>query len=455
MNADLTLLLPSLALLAILTVLAVPTPVAVFFASLLYSQLATSARLAGFFRHGHELAVLFSSPGLISIPLFVLAGEIAVAAGITHRLFLLAGNLAGSVTGKERHDRTRFGASLQAVLGMGLFASVSGSGPAAVTAEGKRLAGDLTHTGLPTSQSSAFAVAVCTICLVIPPSPALTLYAAASGIATTLAFTASFVPGLLMALLLFITLRLCGIGTGEPPVDRADGRAAAGPASSARRIVFRDELAATLFALALPVLALAGFFSGFLTAPEGAAFMCAYSLVYGFSRRVLKLPLLLPILTRATVTAGGVLFMAALGALCNIMLREQHLQDQFAKLILHDYGRAGGLIVINLIPIIAGCFLETPAVVTLVAPFLFPLAEGCGLAVVQYGAVIAVASAIGLITPPYAANSFAAAETFGLGRQTALRHLLPYFVAALILLALTTLAPELSLWFPRLWGWKV
>ncbi len=460
MNVDLTALLPPLALMGTLVILAIPTPVAVFFASILFSQLAPSG-LAGYFRHGSELAALFRSPGLISIPMFVLAGELAVAAGIAHRLCVcaesLAGGIAGAFAGRGGTGGSRLEVGLQGILGISLFATVSGSGPAAVVAEGKRLAGDLTGTGLPSSPSVAFAAAASMLCLVIPPSPALTLYAAASGGVTTLAFTASFVPGLLLALLLFATFHLMGGGAAEPRpgVTNCSAANVDGPDASARQNVFHGELSITLFALALPIIMGIAFFGGYLTAPEGAAFACAYAALYGWSRRVLNKAACINLLTRAAVTAGGVLFMAAMGGLFNAMLREHHLQDQFARMILGNYGHAGGLIAVTLIPLLAGCFVETPAIVTLVAPFLLPLAERSGIGVVQYGTVIAVASAIGLITPPFAAINAAVEETFGFGGHTTPRHLLPYIIAAVSLLALTALAPELSLWFPRWWGWKV
>lgn len=457
MSVGLLTLLPPVALIAVLTALAIPTPVAVFFASLLISQLAPSG-IPGYFRHGHELALLFSTPALISIPIFVLAGELAGASGLTHRLFLFAGNLAETIVRKKPSNRSRLAVSLQAVLGLSFYAAVSGSGPSAVAAEGKRLATDLAQTGYASSRAAAVVAAVSGLCLVIPPSPALTLYAAASGTVTTLAFTASFVPGLLLAGVLFLVITLVNPARGENALNlpgRPAEAGAAGRATSARRMVHPREYPAAAFALALPLLLGIFFFSGFLLAPEGAAFACAYSLVYGYAAGTLNRATLRPLFIRVATAAGGILLMAALGALFNAMLREHQLQARFAALIIQESGRAGGLAVLVLIPLLVGCFMETPAVVTLAAPFLLPLAERCGIEVIRYGVIIAIASAAGLITPPYAANNFALAKTLGLGGQTTARNLFPYFLAYLGVIAGVVLVPELALWFPRLWGWRI
>ncbi|MCC8190738.1 MAG: TRAP transporter large permease [Planctomycetes bacterium] len=418
-------------LLAILAVSTIPLAAAVFFAGVLLVSVNTN-HLSPDLLQAYSLSVRLNSPALISIPLFALAGELAVAGGITRRLLAVADVIGG---------RGRITLGLRVVLGCALFASVSGVGPAAVSAEGSRLIPEMTRAGYRRETAAGIIACAASLAIIIPASIPLTIYAATVGMSTNIVFTASLVPGIVVAgslataILVHATVRLPGGGTRRPDRRRFVGKA--------------------IPSLAMPILVLTALFTGFLTAPEAAAGAATYALAVGaLLHRQLDGGAIRRACGRAAVSASAVLLLAAVGGLFTTVLEESGFSHHLGEILYRTAGgRTGAILFLNASLLLAGCFLDLPAIISLLVPILLPLAVRCGLSLPHFGAMVATNLAIGLVTPPQASNITAAAAVAGVDRRQVGRAALPFLAAMLFALLLVALVPEVSLWLPRLLGW--
>lgn len=421
---------------AALAALTVPLAACLLFASLAILWLNPHP-LPGDFLLEHGLAMRLNSPALISIPIFGLAGELAVLAGISERLL----NLADAVGGKSR-----YAVGLRTVLGCSLFASISGVGPAAVAAEGQRLGPAMIAAGFPKRTAAGSIACAASLSIVIPASVPLTVYAATVGITTNVVFAASFVPGLLLALALLAAMIARSRRTGAPVRPPEDAIQPVGIA-----------LCRAGWALLLPVLLLSSLFTGFLSAPEAAAFACAYALAAARLHGVRIAPgALVNAVARSASTAAAILILTAVAGLFVLLVNESGLANAAARLVHTGLGgRVGSILFMNAVLLLAGCVMDMPAIITLAAPLLLPLAELAGMSLPHFGVVVAMSIAVGLVTPPQAWNLAAASSTLGIRPWESFLGALPFLAAMLGVLVLVSFVPELSLWLPRLFGWPV
>ncbi|MCD8140936.1 MAG: TRAP transporter large permease [Planctomycetaceae bacterium] len=436
MTLDPGLLPLTFLVLVLFACLTVPLAAALFFSGALLLLLNPDP-LPAEFAMDFSLAMRLNSPALISIPLFALAGELAVAAGITDRLLDLADAVCG---------RGRFAAGVRSVLGCTAFATVSGVGPAAVSAEAKRLTPALVRAGYGKDIAAGLIACAATLAIIIPASIPLTVYAATTGIQTNIVFAASFVPGLLTAALLVAAIALYARLHDIRPSFRPE------PLRRLGVVVYHAR-----WAVAMPVLVLGALFTGFLTAPEAAAFASGYAYLVGrYAYRSLTAGTAWEILARAATGAATVLLMAGMGGLFVMLMASCGFTDRLAETVFWlAGGRTGSIFAINIILLVAGCFLNMPGIITVIAPLLLPLAAMCRLSVPHFGVIVVLNLAIGLVTPPQAWNVTAAAKTIGIDMWQASRGASLFMVAMVAALACVSYLPELSLWLPRLFGWPV
>lgn len=435
MEIDPTLVRAGLLLTGALAFVTAPLAACIFFSALAVLWFNPHPVPGDFFLE-HGLAMRLNSPALISIPLFGLAGELAVFAGISERLL----NLADAMSGRGRRS-----VGARTVLGCTLFASISGVGPAAVAAEGKRLAPAMLSGGYPKKFAAGAIACAAALSIIIPASVPLTVYAATIGVLTNIVFAASFIPGLVIAAALFLTMYVYSRFGGM-------GREPAHPVMTLLPALFQAR-----WAVLLPVMVLAFLFTGFLTAPEAAAFSCAYSLLVArlhgirFGGREL-----IDIFGRAATGAAVILILTATSGLFVMLANLSGLSESAADLVYGGVGgRVGSILFMNALLLAAGCVLDMPAIITLIAPLLLPLAERCDMSLPHFGVMVVVNIAIGLVTPPQAWNLAAASAAVGIHPREAARGAVPFLAVMLAVLLLVSFMPELSLWFPRLMGWPV
>lgn len=435
MNVDPGLVPLAFIVAAVLALATVPLAAAVFLAAALLLFL-NPAPLPADFLASYSLALRLNSPALISIPLFALAGELAVASGITRRLLNVADIIAG---------RGKRAVGARVILGCTLFASVSGAGPDAVAAEGKRIIPEMLKAGYRPGVAAGALAAAAGLSIIIPASIPLTVYAATIGLRTNIVFTASFVPGLLVAAALFLVMQAISILRPAPPGSPR-------PASIKRKI---GTLRNAAWSLLMPALLLSSLFTGFLTAPEAAAFGSAYALAVGaLVHRSLTPKAAWDASARAARTAAAVLLVVGVGGLFAALMETAGFTQRLADAAFAAAGGAtGAILLMNLVLLAAGCVMDTPAIISLVIPLLLPLAEKCGLSPPHFGVMAVVNLAIGLITPPMASNLATAAGEAGTSMRKAAIGGLPFLAAMIACLLLTSFLPELSLWLPRVFGW--
>ncbi|MDR1520520.1 MAG: TRAP transporter large permease subunit [Planctomycetota bacterium] len=422
------------AVLALMALSAVPLAAATFFAAALLVCLNPNPLPDGFFLN-YSLAMRLNSPALISIPLAALAGELALASGHAAGLLETADAIAGT-------GRRSVGA--RAILGCAFLGAVSGMGPAAAREQTRRLLRSPPPDGFRREDAAGAIAAAAGLCVIIPASPALTIYAAAAGLPANIVFTASFLPGVLAAAALLAASRFFPRLADNPAV------AAEIPPIRRRAALWRAK-----WSILLPVLTLATLFSGFFNAPEAAAFASAYAAI-ACLRRPAGLAAIMDAMRQAALAAAEILLLVGVAGLFLSLLEAAGFQQRLAERLFALAGGSGGAIILmNLLLLAAGCLLDLPAIVALAAPLLLPLAAKCGLSPPHFGAMLAVNVAVGLLTPPQAANLAAAAREAGTGSRQSARASLPFLAALLLCLAATAAVPELSLWLPAWFGWPV
>lgn len=381
-----------------------------------------------------RMATGLNSFTLLAIPLFILAGQLMNTGGIANRLIEFAKVLVGRLPG---------GLAVVNVLANMLFGAISGSAGAAASAIGTIMHPRMTEEGYDENFSAAVNITSATTGLVIPPSNILIIYSLASGgVSIAALFLAGYLPGVLtgLALIGFATAYAYrhNYPTGDP-VPFGVG--------------IRKFLAA-LPSLLLLVIILGGIVAGIFTATEASGVAVIYCLVLAFIYREIKVSDLPDILIRTTLTTCIVLLMVAASiGLSWVMAYEEIPQNVSAALLTMSDSPILILLIINVILLFVGIFMDmTPAVLIFTPIFLPVVTQQLGIDPVHFGIILIVNLCVGLCTPPVGTVLFIGCSVANIKIQSVVRPLLPFFVAMIIVLLLVTYIPEISLWLPRQFG---
>jgi len=381
-----------------------------------------------------RMATGLNSFTLLAIPLFILAGQLMNTGGIANRLIEFAKVLVGRLPG---------GLAVVNVLANMLFGAISGSAGAAASAIGTIMHPRMTEEGYDQNFSAAVNITSATTGLVIPPSNILIIYSLASGgVSIAALFLAGYLPGVLtgLALIGFATAYAYrhNYPTGEP-VPFGVG--------------IRKFLAA-LPSLLLLVIILGGIVAGIFTATEASGVAVIYCLVLAFIYREIKVSDLPGILIRTTLTTCIVLLMVAASiGLSWVMAYEEIPQNVSAALLTLSDSPILILLIINVILLFVGIFMDmTPAVLIFTPIFLPVVTQQLGIDPVHFGIILIVNLCVGLCTPPVGTVLFIGCSVANIKIQSVVRPLLPFFVAMIAVLLLVTYIPEISLWLPRQFG---
>ncbi|MEM9673972.1 MAG: TRAP transporter large permease [Bacteroidota bacterium] len=381
-----------------------------------------------------RMATGLNSFTLLAIPLFILAGQLMNTGGIANRLIEFAKVLVGRLPG---------GLAVVNVLANMLFGAISGSAGAAASAIGTIMHPRMKEEGYDENFSAAVNITSATTGLVIPPSNILIIYSLASGgVSIAALFLAGYLPGVLtgLALIGFATAYAYrhNYPTGEPvPLG----------------VGIRKFLAA-LPSLLLLVIILGGIVAGIFTATEASGVAVIYCLVLAFIYREIKVSDLPGILIRTTLTTCIVLLMVAASiGLSWVMAYEEIPQNVSAALLTLSDSPILILLIINVILLFVGIFMDmTPAVLIFTPIFLPVVTQQLGIDPVHFGIILIVNLCVGLCTPPVGTVLFIGCSVANIKIQSVVRPLLPFFVAMIAVLLLVTYIPEISLWLPRQFG---
>jgi tripartite ATP-independent transporter DctM subunit len=363
---------------------------------------------------------------LAAIPFFILAGNLMETGGISRRLVDFAKSIVGGVQG---------GLPMTCVLTCMIFAAVSGSSVATTFAIGAILIPALIKHGYPTPYAAALQATSAELGVIIPPSIPMILFGVAAEVSIGELFIAGVGPGLLIGgtLMLFVWLWCRWKGWG-----RNDGEG---------RLPFGRATLQAGWALLMPVIILGGIYGGIFTPTEASAVAVAYALIVGMViYREIGIADLYPILRKSVISSAVIMFIIANAGLFAYLITRAgvpHAIGQWLKVVLENPFLF--LLGVNAALFVIGMFIETSAAIIVLAPILVPVAMHFGVDPVHFGIIMVVNLALGMITPPFGVNLFAACTVAKISLDRIVGHLLPFVLVVLGCLMLITYVPPIAL----------
>ncbi len=363
---------------------------------------------------------------LAAIPFFILAGNLMETGGISRRLVDFAKSLVGGVQG---------GLPMTCVLTCMIFAAVSGSSVATTFAIGAILVPALIKHGYPTTWAAALQATSAELGVIIPPSIPMILFGVSAEVSIGELFIAGFGPGLLIsgALMLFVWLYCKWKGWGK---NDGDGRL--GLFAATRQAAW---------ALLMPVIILGGIYGGIFTPTEASAVAVLYALVVGMLiYREIGVKDLYVTLRKSVVSSAVIMFIIANAGLFAFLITRAGVPEAIGHWLEEVLKNpAMFLLGVNAALFVIGMFIETSAAIIVLAPILAPVAQRFGIDPVHFGLIMVVNLALGMITPPFGVNLFAACTVARVSLDKIIRHLVPFVGVVLACLMVITYVPALSL----------
>ena len=410
----------------------VPVAWSIGVASLL-TILVSIESLPAFTTIAQRVVTGLDSFSLLAIPFFILAGHIMNHGGIAKRLINFAKSLVGSLPGGLAHVN---------ILAAMLFGAIAGSAGAAAAAIGSFMSERMEKEGYSREFGVAVNVTSATTGLLIPPSNIFIIYSLASGgVSIGALFLAGYIPGILTGLILMIIALVWAKKKGFPTGER-----------SSVGEVFKSFISA-LPSLFLLFVIIGGIVAGIFTATEASSVAVVYCLILAFCYGEIKLKDLKAICVQSAGTISLVMILIAMSiAMSWVMSYENIPQEVTAALLSFSDNPIVVMILINLILLLVGVFMDMTPAVLIFTPIFLPVAVSLGIDPVHFGIIMVLNLCIGLCTPPVGSVLFIGVGVANTTIKKVIKPLLPLFVGMLIALILVVLFPELSLWLPRVFG---
>jgi len=375
-----------------------------------------------------------NSFALLAIPFFVLSGLLMGRGGIAKRLIECAMALVGALPG---------GLALVNVMSCMLFGAISGSAVAATSAIGSFMLPEMKKQGYDTSYSAAVTAAAATTGMLIPPSNIMIVYAIASGgVSIAALFVAGYFPGILLGIALMIVCAGYAKVKGYPTGARLPLKLVA------------QKVAAAIPSLFMIFLVIGGIISGAFTATEAGAIAVVYSFVLAVVvYREVKVSELGNILLKSTETTAIVLALIATSAAMSWILSYENIPQTVSQglLTLSD-NPILILLLINIILLIVGAFMDMTPAVLIFTPIFLPVAVELGMSPLHFGIMMILNLSIGLVSPPVGSVLFVACAIAKVRLEQLLKPLLPMYAAMFVVLMLVTYIPAISEWLPSVFG---
>lgn len=371
---------------------------------------------------------------LLAIPFFILGGNIMEKSGISARLIDFFRSLVG---------HTKHGIAMVCVIVACFFAAISGSGPATVAALGATLIPAMSKAGYDKATGAALMSTAGAIGIVIPPSITFVVYGSVTGTSIGSLFMSGIIPGILIGIVIYFTMKLTSKGRQLEHYPKA---------SAAERW---KSFKSAVWGILMPVIILGGIYGGIFTPTEAAAVAAVYGLFVGlFIYRTLRLKDIMIILRDSVSQTAVVMFIIGAAAVFGNTLTVTGIaaKASTALVAIASGNKYIFLLLINVILLIAGCFLDANSALYILCPILFPVAMKLGIDPVHLGAVMIVNLAIGLVTPPVGANLFVGCGVADISLKDMISKIWPFVVACIIVLVIVTYVPIISMLVPNLMG---
>lgn len=370
---------------------------------------------------------------LLAIPFFLLSGAFMTTGGVAKRLIDFANACVGHIRG---------GLAIGAVLACMLFAALSGSSPATVAAVGSIAIAGMVRSGYPQAFGAGIVCNAGTLGILIPPSIVMVVYAAATEQSVGKLFMAGVIPGIMLGVILMVAIYIVARIKKLPALPRAS---------------FREWLRAAreaFWGLLLMVIILGGIYTGMFTPTEAAAVAAVYAgFVALFVYKDLKIRECPKVLLESGKLTIMLMFIIANAMLfAHVLTTEQIPQTITAWVVELGLQPWQFLLVVNIVLLVAGAFMEPSAIILILAPILFPIAMQLGIDPIHLGIIMVVNMEIGLITPPVGLNLFVTSAVTGMPLTAVIRAAMPWLMLLISFLMVITYIPAVSMALPNMLG---
>jgi tripartite ATP-independent transporter DctM subunit len=375
-----------------------------------------------------QLFVSLDRYPLAAIPFFILAGNLMEVGGISARLVDFAKSIVGGIQG---------GLACTCVLTCMIFAAVSGSSVATTFAIGAILIPAMVRHGYPAPFAAALQATSAELGVIIPPSIPMILYAVSAEVSIGELFIAGIGPGILIAaaltLFVYVWCRIKGLGRND-----REGQ-----------LKFTAALKRSAFALLMPVVIIGGIYGGVFTPTEASVVAVFYALVVGMViYREIRFADLAPILRKSVISSAIIMFIIANAGLFSFLINRAGVPVAVGEWLVQTIATgAVFLLAVNGFLFVLGMFVETSAAIIVLAPILAPVASHFGIDPIHFGLIMVVNLAMGMITPPFGVNLFAACQVARIPLDRIVAPLVPFVLVILTCLLIVTYVPEVSLLF--------
>ncbi|MEH6404800.1 MAG: TRAP transporter large permease [Sneathiella sp.] len=379
----------------------------------------------------HNMVNGVNSFPLIAIPFFILAGHLMNTAGITTKIFNFARAMVGWMHGGLGH--VNVGASV-------VFAGMSGAAVADAGGLGNIEIKAMRDAGYDTDFSVGITAASSTIGPIIPPSLPLVIYGVVSDTSIGQLFAAGLIPGLLMAFSLMIMVGWYAKRRNYPRDDRF------------RFSIFWRALIDATLPLMTPIIIVGGIVTGIFTPTEAAVAAVAYSMFLGLVvYRTLNWKSMLRVSMDTIEMTASILMIVAASAIFGWILTANQVANEFAGLLLgFTENKIAILLIITLLVLVIGCFMETIAAITILVPVLLPVAVQIGIDPVHFGIILILNLMLGLLTPPVGMVLFVLSKVSDVPFERCVVATAPFLIPLVAVLLLLTFVPAFSMWLPTL-----
>ena len=369
---------------------------------------------------------------ILAIPLFILSGDLMSAGGVSTRILNVCNVFFGRITG---------GIAIVTVIVCMFFAAVSGSGPATVAAVGTMVVPTMLKLGYDKPFVLALVATAGSIGVIIPPSIPMVIYGVSTGASVTKLFMGGFIPGIIIGLAL---IAYCYI--------HCKRRGFKGTSDEFNSKIALEAIWDAKWALINPIIILGGIYAGLFTPTEAAAVAAVYAFVCGaFLHRELSFKKFLKaVATSCSTTATTMVILGCATAFCKVITLEQIPQMITEGLISITSNKVILLLLINMLLLIIGCFMDTTPAILIMAPILLPVAQAIGIDPVHFGLIMVCNLAIGFITPPLGINLFVASRIADAPMEVILKGIMPFIFTMLLCLMAITFIPPLVMFLPTL-----
>ncbi|HEX2530827.1 MAG TPA: TRAP transporter large permease subunit [Burkholderiaceae bacterium] len=368
---------------------------------------------------------------IMAIPFFILAGNFLTHGGVARRMINFATTMVGHWYG---------GLALSGVLACALFAAVSGSSPATVVAIGSIMLPAMVKQGFPKRFGAGVITTSGALGILIPPSIVMVMYSVSTNTSVGKLFMAGVVPGMMLASMLGFTTWFLARKNNYPRLPKATW--------GARFKALRESI----WGLLLIVIVMGGIYAGIFTPTEAAGMSAVYAFIVAvFVYKDMPLKQVSKVLLDSASMSAMLLYIITNAVLFSFVMTNENIPQEIALWITSKgLGIVAFLLVVNVLLLLAGNFMEPSSIVLIMAPILFPVAMKLGIDPIHFGILIVVNMEVGMCHPPVGLNLYVASGITKMGITELTIAVMPWLLTMLGFLMLVTYVPEISLWLPNL-----